>query len=285
VAALVGGELSAADGLTPDDVKPVEQAGLKVEYRPPLTIGYLAMNNEKAPFDNPDVRRAIYQAIDMDAIVEAFFGNTGEIATTYMPPTVPFFNDQIERFPFDPDAARQLLADAGEENLQTELWYMPIPRPYMPDGKGIAQAMQQDLKEVGVTAKLVTREWGTYLQETGEGAHPMALLGWTGDNGDPDNFLNVLLGSASATPTDALNIAYYKNPEVDKLLQQGQSTIVESEREQAYMEAQELLVEDTPWVPIAYAKPPLGFQKNVQGYQASPTGGEAFNTVTLSGGA
>ena len=285
VAALVGGELSAADGLTPDDVKPVEQAGLKVEYRPPLTIGYLAMNNEKAPFDNPDVRRAIYQAIDMDAIVEAFFGNTEEIATTYMPPTVPFFNDQIERFPFDPDAARQLLADAGEENLQTELWYMPIPRPYMPDGKGIAQAMQQDLKEVGVTAKLVTREWGTYLQETGEGAHPMALLGWTGDNGDPDNFLNVLLGSASATPTDALNIAYYKNPEVDKLLQQGQSTIVESEREQAYMEAQELLVEDTPWVPIAYAKPPLGFQKNVQGYQASPTGGEAFNTVTLSGGA
>jgi ABC-type transport system substrate-binding protein len=285
VAALTGGELSAADGLTPDDVEPVEQAGLKVEYRPPLTIGYLAMNNEKAPFDNPDVRRAIYQAIDMDAIVEAFFGNTGEVATTYMPPTVPFFNDQIERFPFDPDAARQLLADAGEENLQTELWYMPIPRPYMPDGKGIAQAMQQDLKEIGVTAKLVTYEWGTYLQRTGSGDHPMCLLGWTGDNGDPDNFLNVLLGSASATETDALNVAYYKNPEVDELLQQGQSTIVESERKKAYMEAQELLVEDTPWVPIAYAKPPLGFQKNVQGYQASPTGGEAFNTVTLSGGA
>jgi len=285
VAALVGGELSAADGLTPDDVKPVEQAGLKVEYRPPLTIGYLAMNNEKAPFDNPDVRRAIYQAIDMDAIVEAFFGNTGEIATTYMPPTVPFFNDQIERFPFDPDAARQLLADAGEENLQTELWYMPIPRPYMPDGKGIAQAMQQDLKEIGVTAKLVTYEFGTYIERTGSGDHPMALLGWTGDNGDPDNFLNNLLGSASATETDALNIAYYKNPEADKLLLRGQTSIDEAVREQAYMEVQEILVEDTPWVPIAYAKPPLGFQKNVQGYQASPTGGEAFNSVTLSGGA
>jgi len=284
VAALTGGELSAADGLTPDDVEPVEQAGLKIEYRPPLTIGYLAMNNEKAPFDNPDVRRAIYQAIDMDAIVEAFFGNTGEVATTYMPPTVPFFNDGIERFPFDPDAARQLLADAGEENLQTELWYMPIPRPYMPDGKGIAQAMQQDLKDIGVTAKLVTYEWGTYLQRTASGDHPMALFGWTGDNGDPDNFLNTLLGSASATETDALNIAYYKNPEADKLLKQGQSTIDEAEREQAYMKVQEIMVEDTPWVPIAYARPPLGFQKNVKGYQASPTGGEAFNSVTLSGG-
>ena len=91
----------------------------------------------------------------------------------------------------------------------------------MPDGKGIAQAMQQDLGEVGVNAKLVTYEWGTYLERTGSGDHSMALLGWDGDNGDPDNFLNVLLGSASATETDALNIAYYKNPEVDKLLLEG----------------------------------------------------------------
>ena len=176
-----------------------------------------------------------------------------------------------------------MLQEAGVENLETTLWYMPIPRPYMPDGKGIAQAMQQDLKEVGVNAKLVTYEWGTYLERTGSGDHSTALLGWTGDNGDPDNFLNVLLGSASATETDALNIAYYKNPEVDKLLQTGQSTIEEGEREQAYMKAQELLVQDAPWVPIAYAKPPLGFQENVSGYQASPTGGEAFNTVSLGG--
>ena len=285
VAALTGGELSAADGLTPDDVPSVKDSGLKVEFRPPLTIGYLAMNNQVKPFDDVNVRRAIYQAIDMDKIVEAFFGETGEVATTYMPPTVPFFNESIERYPFDPDEAKRLLQEAGQENLETELWYMPIPRPYMPDGKGIAQAMQSDLEKIGVNAKLVTFEWGTYLEKTGSGQHPMALLGWTGDNGDPDNFLNVLLGSASATETDALNIAYYKNPEVDKLLKKGQTTIDEAERERVYMQAQELMVEDAPWVPIAYAKPPLGFQKNVQGYQASPTGGEAFNTVELSGGA
>jgi peptide/nickel transport system substrate-binding protein len=282
-AALTGGELSAADGLTPDDVPTVKQSGLTVEFRPPLTIGYLAMNNQKEPFNDVNVRRAINMAIDMDAIVKAFFGDTGEVATTYMPPTVPFWNSNIEHYPFDPDKAMQMLQDAGVDNLETDLWYMPIPRPYMPDGKGIAQAMQQDLNEVGVNAKLVTYEWGTYLERTGSGDHSMALLGWTGDNGDPDNFLNVLLGSASATETDALNIAYYKNPEADKLLQTGQSTIEEGEREQAYMKAQELLVQDAPWVPIAYAKPPLGFQKNVSGYQASPTGGEAFNTVSLGG--
>jgi peptide/nickel transport system substrate-binding protein len=283
--ALTGGQLSAADGLTPDDVPTVHQAqGLKIDYRPPLSIAYLAMNVQKKPFDNPKVRQAINMAIDMPKIVDAFFGDAGEVATTYMPPTVAFFDDQLERYPHNPDRAKQMLKEAGAENLEADLWYMPIPRPYMQNGKGIAQAMKADLEKVGVNAKLVTYEWGTYLDKTSRGEHDMCLLGWTGDNGDPDNFLNVLLGSASATETDALNIAYYKNPEVDQLLKKGQTTIDEAERERVYMRAQELLVEDAPWVPIAYAKPPLGFQKNVQGYQASPTGGEAFNTVELSGG-
>ena len=286
--ALTGGQLSAADGLTSDDVANVKREGLKVELRPPLTIGYLAMNTQKEPFNNVEVRRAINHAIDMNRIVRAFFGDTGEVATTYMPPTVPFFNEDIERYAYNPEQARQMLQNAGVENLETELWYMPVPRPYMPDGKGIARDMQADLKEVGVNAELVTYEWGTYLEHTGSGQHPMCLLGWPlgwpGANGDPDNFLNVLLGSASATETYALNVAYYKNAEVDELLRQGRTTIDPDERQQIYLKAQEILVGDAPWVPIAYAKPPLGLQQNVQGYQASPTGVEAWNTVSLSGG-
>ena len=284
-AALTGGQLSAADGLPPDDVPTVQQAeGLTIDYRPPLTIGYLAMNNQKEPFGNPKVRQAINMAIDMPKIVEAFFGETGDVATTYMPPIVPFFDDNIEHYPFDPEKAKQMLQEAGVENLEPTLWYMPIPRPYIPDGKGIAEAMQQDLKEVGINAKLVTYEWGTYLQKTGSGEHDMCLLGWTGDNGDPDNFLNVLLASKSATEENALNVAYYKNPEVDKILDQAQTTIDENERQRLYYQAQEMLVKDAPWVPIAYVKPPVGLQDQVQGFQPGATGGEPFNTIQLGGG-
>jgi peptide/nickel transport system substrate-binding protein len=284
-AALTGGQLSAADGLPPDDVPTVKQAeGFKIDYRPPLTIGYLAMNVQKEPFGNPKIRQAINMAIDMSKIVDAFFGETGDVATTYMPPTVPFFDDSIEHYPFDPEQAKQMLQEAGAENLETTLWYMPIPRPYIPDGKGIAEAMQQDLKQVGVNAKLVTYEWGTYLQKTGTGEHDMCLLGWTGDNGDADNFLNVLLSSKTATEENALNVAYYKNPEVDKILDQARTTIDENERERLYFQAQEMLVEAAPWVPIAYVKPPVGLQDQVQGYQPNPTGGEPFNTVRLGGG-
>jgi peptide/nickel transport system substrate-binding protein len=154
----------------------------------------------------------------------------------------------------------------------------------MPDAKSIAQVMQQNLEKVGVSAKLVTYEWATYLTKTNSGQHTTCLLGWTGDNGDPDNFLNVLLNSASATETDALNVAYYKNPEVDKLLEQGQTTVDEGVRRDAYYKAQEIMHQDAPWVPIAYVKPPIGLQDAVKGFDPNPTSSEAFNPVSLAGG-
>jgi peptide/nickel transport system substrate-binding protein len=285
VAALTGNQLNGADGLVPDDVPTVkEQQGFKVEFRPPNTIGYLAMNNEKPPFDDPQVRQAFNYAINMPQIVDSVLRGQGEVASNYMPSLLPFFNKSIKPYPYDPDKAKQMLKDAGAANLKTELWYMPIPRPYMPDAKSIAQVMQQNLEKVGVSAKLVTYEWATYLTKTGEGEHSTCLLGWTGDNGDPDNFLNVLLNSAGATPQDALNVAYYKNPKVDKLLEQAQTTVDENEREKAYYEAQEIMHEDAPWVPIAYVTPPIGLQDAVNGFDPNPTSSEAFNNISLSSG-
>ncbi|QYJ15421.1 Periplasmic dipeptide transport protein [Rubrobacter xylanophilus DSM 9941] len=285
VAALSGGQLSGADGLTPDDVPTIEEdPDLKVITRPPMNIGYLAMNVQKEPFNDRRVRLAVVHAINMPEIVEAFFGDTGQVASNAYPPTIPYFREETKPYEYDPERARQLLREAGlGDGFEAELWYMPIPRPYMPDGKGIAQAMQRDLREVGIDVRLVTREWGTYLEETGRGAHDMCLLGWTGDNGDPDNFLNVLLSSKAATETDAQNVAYYKNPELDRILERAASTIDEDERRRLYVRAQEIVYEDAPWAPIAYAEPPLGFQNSVQGYHPSPTGGESFNSVRISG--
>ncbi|MDP9351483.1 MAG: ABC transporter substrate-binding protein [Chloroflexota bacterium] len=285
-AALVGGQLSAADGLTPDDVPTIKaKPNLQVLERPAMNVGYLAMNNQKKPFDNPKVRQAVVHAINMPQIVQAFFGDTADVASNPMPPSIPYFNKSIQPYKYDPELSKRLLSEGGmPDGFTTDLWYMPVPRPYMPNGKGLAEAMQSDLAKVGIKVTLVTREWGTYLQEVGSSKHSMALLGWTGDNGDPDNFLNVLLSSHTATPEDANNIAYYKNPEVDKLLQTGQSTTDAAERRQAYYRAQEIIHEDVPWVPIAYARPPTGAMKTVQGYTLSPTGGEPFNSVYFSEG-
>src|SRR5829696_3353448 len=285
VAALNGNQLNGADGLVPDDVPTIrQQDGLTLKFRPPNTIGYLAMNNEKEPFDDPKVRQAFNYAINIPQIVESVLRGTGEVASNYMPSLLPFFNKSIRPYPYDPDKAKQMLKDAGVENLETELWYMPIPRPYMPDAKSIAQVMQQNLEKVGVSAKLVTYEWATYITKTGSGEHTTCLLGWTGDNGDPDNFLNVLLNSASATPENALNVAYYKNPKVDKLMEQGQTTVDDNERQEAYYQAQEIMHEEAPWVPIAYVTPPLAMQDTVVGLDPNPTSSEPFNTVDIKSG-
>jgi peptide/nickel transport system substrate-binding protein len=285
VAALTGNQLNAADGLVPDDVPSVEdQQGFEVKFRPPNTIGYLAMNNEKPPFDDPQVRQAFNYAINIPQIVESVLRGQGEVASNYMPSLLKYFNKNIKPYPYDPDKAKQMLKDAGAANLKTDLWYMPIPRPYMPDAKSIAQVMQQNLEKVGVSAKLVTYEWATYIVKTGAGEHSTCLLGWTGDNGDPDNFLNVLLNSASATPENALNVAYYKNPEVDKLMEQGQTTVDDNERQKAYYKAQEIMHEDAPWVPIAYVTPPLAMQDTVEGLDPNPTSSEPFNTVKIASG-
>jgi peptide/nickel transport system substrate-binding protein len=284
VAALTGGQLSAADGLLPDDVPTLKEQGLKVVVRPPNTIGYLAMNTQKEPFGDPKVRQAINMAIDMPKLVEATLGDTGEVATAYMPSLLPFFNPNVERYPYDPEGAQQMLKEAGVENLETELWYMPVPRPYIPDAKSMAQIMQQDLKKVGVNAKLVTYEWGTYLEKTGAGEHPMAMLGWTGDNGDPDNFLYTHFHSSNADPAVGLNIAFYKNPEIDNLLEQAQTTVDQNVRRDVYYRAQEILVQDAPWVAIAYAKPPIGLQEQVRGFVPNPVSSEAFNPVDFASG-
>jgi len=285
VAALTGNQLNAADGLVPDDVPAVEdQQGFEVKFRPPNTIGYLAMNNEKPPFDDPRVRQAFNYAINMPQIVESVLRGQGEVASNYFPSLLPYFDDSIKPYPYDPDKAKQLLKDAGAANFKTDLWYMPIPRPYMPDAKSVAQVMQQNLEKVGVSAKLVTYEWATYLTKTSSGEHSTCLLGWTGDNGDPDNFLNVLLNSATATSENAQNVAYYKNPEVDKLLLKGQTTVDENARKNAYYKAQAILHEDAPWVPIAYVTPPLATQDTVEGLDPNPTSSEPFNTVKIAGG-
>ena len=284
--ALVSGQLSAADGLTPDGVAAIDkEAGLKVAERPALNVGYLAMNTREEPFDDLRVRLAVAHAVNMPEIVAAFHGGESIVATSPVPPTVAYFNDRLRPYRYDPSLARRLLADAGLPNgFETELWYLSEPEPYMPAGRGTARAMQRDLANVGIRVELVTREFGTYLEETGRGEHPMAQLGWIGDNGDPDNFLNELLSGSTATEENAQNIAFYWNPEVDALLEIGRMSVDEAERERVYTRAQEIIHADAPWLPIAYTTLPVGLQDDVEGFQPSPTGNEGFNTIRVGRG-
>ncbi len=238
VAALTGNQINGADGLVPDDVPTVEeQEGFKVIFRPPNTIGYLAMNNEKPPFDDPQVRQAFNYAINIPQIVESVLRGQGEVASNYMPSLLPFFNNEHQTLPL---RSRQGEADAegrrGREPQDRVVVHAHTRVPTCPTPRASRRSCSRTWRKSGSAPSCMTYEWATYLVKTGEGEHPMCLLGWTGDNGDPDNFLNVLLNSATATPQNALNVAYYKNPEVDKLLEKAQTTVDENERARSLLQ-------------------------------------------------
>lgn len=155
---------------------------------------------------------------------------------------------------------------------------MPVPRPYIPDGKKMAEAIQQDLKKIGIETEIVTMEWATYLEKTRLGEYEMCLLGWNGDNGDPDNFLYTLLDKNTINGN---NIPRYSNEEVHQLLLKAQSTSDQKERETLYKKAQELIFNDAPLVPIAHSTPPIAAKAGVTGYQPHPKGSESVEKVDI----
>ena len=275
------GECQIMDYPNPTDLPAMKaDKNIKVPSQPGLNVGYLAFNVEKKPFDNLEVRKALYMAINKKAIVDAIFHGTGETATNPMPPTIWSYNKSIKDYPYDPAEAKKLLAKAGYPNgFSTNVWAMPVSRPYNPDARRMAEMIQADWAKIGVKAKIVTYEWGEYLKRLGQAKHDTALLGWTGDNGDPDNFLNTLLGCDSVHTTN--NISEWCYQPFQKLVIAAQQTSDIAKRTKLYEEAQVVFHQQVPWVPIDYSTVYMPMSKNVEGYKIMPTGVHVFYGVSL----
>ncbi len=280
--ALQKGEIDVMDFPSPEDIAEMKaDPEIKVVQQAGLNVGYLALNCEKEPFDNKLVRQAMNYAINKEEIITAVFGDAGTPAKNPLPPTMWSYNDDIEEYPYDPAKAKELLAEAGyPDGFSTDLWAMPVSRPYFPDGRKVAEIMQAQLKEVGVEAEIVSYEWGTYLDKTDTGEHSSALLGWTGDNGDPDNFLFVLL-SIAAAEVPAGNIAFWKNEEFNDLILQAKETFDRDERTELYEQAQVIFHEEAPWIPVAHSVVTEPMQPYVMDFKLSPVGKRVFHQVWL----
>lgn len=281
---LQAGTIDIMDGLNPSDVGAARSSGsLHLYMRPAFNVGYVAMNFEKKPFDDVRVRMAVNYAVNKPAIVDAFYGDQGFVAKNPMPPSLWGYNQTLKDFTYDSAKAKQLLKEAGFPNgFETTLWAMPNPRDYFPEPRKIAEAVQADLAAVGIRAKIVSYDWDTYLEKTMNGEHDMAMLGWVGDNGDPDNFLYVLLDKDNAVKGTAGNIAFYRSDELHDILIKAQRTPDQKERERLYNKAQEIIHQDAPWVTMVHATPPIATRAVVQGYVPHSTGVEELKDVWKS---
>jgi dipeptide transport system substrate-binding protein len=246
-----------------------------------LNVGYIAFNVEKKPFDNKLVRQALNMAVNKKAILDAVFQGAGQPAKNPIPPTLWSYNDKVADYPYDAAKAKALLAQAGYPNgTEVELWYLPVTRPYNPDGKRMAELIQADWEKIGVKAKLITFEWGEYRKRSKTGEQHVMMFGWSGDNGDPDNFFVPLLGCSAVKGGG--NVSRWCHKDFEDLVQKAKTVTKQAERAALYEKAQVIAHEEAPWIPIAHSVRFDPVRKEVIGYKMDATAHHYFDKVDLA---
>jgi peptide/nickel transport system substrate-binding protein len=301
-AAMQAGEIHFKENSTPEELAIIEESeDLYYELRPSLNVMYLAFNYRIEEFHDPLVREAISLALARQAYVDAF-SVAGEVAPTFLPPMMWGFNPDVPMPEYDPARADELLAEAGypdgfsevhvlpldaDGNVDVEgeaevmpltLYWQPVTRPYNPDGEGIGQAMAADLAAIGIEVQLDNGgDWATYLDLRRDGELVgLYQLGWTGDNGDPDNFSGYFFANCNL-PREG----YFDFPEICDTLTQARELVAQADREPLYQQADALLAESFGRLTISHSGVPLVFRSNVSGYVPNPLGTELFRFVTV----
>jgi peptide/nickel transport system substrate-binding protein len=277
--ALQTGEIDFANNLTPQDVASVKQnSKLKVVYRPAFNVGYVGMNQKIAPLNNLKVRQAIAYGLDRKSVVGAFYGGQGQVADQFLPPLVEGFAKKgVPQYTYNPDKAKQLLQEAGVKMpLELEFWYpTDHPRGYMPDPPRNFQAFTASLEKSGFKITARPGQWrGGYVSGVSGGKAALYLFGWTGDFGDPANFLNVHFGQYN----DQFG---FNDPKLFTLLTKADQETDIPTRVKLYQQASVYVMQTLPMVPYVHTTVGLGFRKNVAGYVTSPVELESYATVTV----
>jgi len=279
------GSINICQFPNPADIPMAEKdKNLQLFSQPGMNVGYLSFNHTKEPWkSNVHLRKAIAHSINRKAIVDNIYQGMGQVAKNPIPPTMWGYNTGIPGFKYDVELAKQELAKAGFEGgkglEEITLWSMPVPRPYNPEGLKVGVAMIADLSKIGIKARIVSYDWGTYLKKQREQPADMDLfqLGWTGDNGDPDNFLAVLFDGL-ASPSIRTQ---WHNKEYHDLIVKGKTTIDQAERTKIYQDALQVIFDEVGTIPIAHSTVIWPATKNVMDFKLHPTASVRMKNVWL----
>ncbi|WLG51732.1 ABC transporter substrate-binding protein [Pseudomonas sp. FP1742] len=273
----------------PADLKALkEDKALKMPEQAGFNLGYIAYNvmdkvkgsNEPNPLADLRVRQALDMAVNKPQIIDSVYQGAGQLAVNAMPPTQWSYDTTIKDAKYDPEKAKQLLKEAGvKEGTEIVLWAMPVQRPYNPNAKLMAEMLQSDWKKIGLNVKITSYEWGEYIKRSKGGENQAMIIGWSGDNGDPDNWLNVLFGCDSLSGN---NFSKWCDKKFDGLVKEAKRTTDQAKRTELYKQAQHVLKDAVPMTPIAHSTVFQPMRANVQDFKISPFGLNSFYGVSVS---
>lgn len=244
-----------------------------------INLGYLGMNVTKKPFDNINVRKAIHHALNRKSYLDAIYFGTGIIAKNPLPPTVWGYDESTRDYEYNLELAKSYMKKAGlEKGFETDLWTLPVARPYNPDGKKMGELMQADLAKIGIKVNLISLEWQTFLKKSRTGEQSLIQFGWTG-NADPDTFLNDLLSCASVESGN--NTARWCHKEFNDLIVKARQTVDQKKRIELYKKAQKVFKREVPWVTLAHSKVFRAMSSNIKNFKIDPFGYDYFDVVEV----
>ena len=274
--ALEAGTIQGYDLVAPEDLTALTGAGFQILERPAFNVGYVGFNTAKPPLDNPKIRQAIAHALNRQALVTAKYPEGAEVATQFMPPELFGYSEDVPEYEYSVEKAKALIAESGVANPKLEFRYPTgVSRPYMPDPPANFQAFSADLTAAGFKVVPKSDVWNpNYLNAVDTGKTGVRLLGWTGDFGDPDNFIGTFFRTKQPA-WGPLEDSIYTDLEAARA--EGDL----AKRTELYKAANTKIMEFLPGVPYVHTKPALAFAKGVEGYVPSPVSIEDFSKVSL----
>jgi len=270
--ALATGEVDVTAALGPDRAAELRaQAGVTFDTQPGLSLTFLAVNNERSPFSDVRVRRALSRAIDRAALVRELLAGHAEPASAALPPMLLGPDERARELVLDRDGARRLLADARvPPGFEATLTVSRAPRPYLLEPLRAAARIRDDLAAVGITLRLrEVASWAEQVAITTRGDFELALLGWRADSLDPNDFLTALVDSVSIGST---NRSRYRSLAMDGLLKRARQGSAPLARRALYRQAQDLIQSDMPFVPLYHSAVFTAYRRELRGLVIGPTG-------------
>ncbi len=270
---LQAGTVDGIDNVGPDDFEVIRNdPNLQLMIRPALNIFYIGITNTFKPWDDVRVRKAIAMGIDRQRIVDQFYPPGSEVASHFTPCAIPNGCVGDAWYDFDPEAGRQLLAEAGfPDGFKTKLYYRDVVRGYLPQVSNVAQDIQAQLKNnLNIDAEIVLMESGAFIEASSAGSlDGLYLLGWTADYPHVTNFLDFHFGRANPQFGNPF-------PEIYDNLEKGAQIVDPKQSEPYYVAANNAIRELVPMVPVAHGGSATAYRADVTNPQASPLGNELF---------
>ena len=271
---LINGECDIISSVDPASADQIVDNGFELFSEDGMTINYMAFNTETGKCTDQEVRKAVAQAINVEEMVKSIYGDYATVANSVMPTWMAPYTKDVKQTAYDPEAAKKTLADKGITSLQCITY--TTARPYnQKGGSDLANMIQGYLSAVGVELSITQYDWTTYKTKVQTDPYDICFYGWTGDNGDPDNFMNLL-----ADTNWSMNVAHFQDDEYKALIAEGLKTPDGDARDAIYLQCEEMVAEKQPWVLISHSKNLLGYSPKVKDFYYHPTGVVFFKGVS-----